>query len=84
MTAAYNTSANQLSAIRSGVAVVPSNATVIPFTRALWVGVAGTVAVRHADGTTPTYTGVPIGLFLVECDQVLSTGTTATTIIACY
>ena len=67
------------------VAVTPNDTTVIQTTRALWVGVAGNVAVRMAgDGLTITFTGAPIGVLPVQVDKVLSTGTTATTILALY
>lgn len=71
-------------AAKGGVAVTPSDVTEIPVTRSLWVGVTGNVAVRHPDGTTPTYTNVPVGFFAVQCDKVLATGTTATGIVAVY
>lgn len=84
MPATFNTSANLLSAVRSGVAVVLSDSTVIPMTRALWVGATGAIKVRHSDGTTPTYAAVPVGFFAVEVDMVFTTGTAASSIIACY
>lgn len=69
----------------SAAAVVPSDTTVIPKTRALWIGVAGNVAVRMAgDGTIVTFTGAPIGVLPVQVDRVLATGTTATTMLALY
>ena len=68
----------------NAVAVTPSDATIIPTTRALWVGVAGNVAVRMANGTTATFTGAPVGVLPVQVDKVLSTATTATTMLALY
>ena len=69
----------------SAASVTPSDATVIPKTRAIWVGVSGNVAVRMAgDGTLVTFTGAPIGVLPVQVDKVLSTGTTATTMLALY
>ena len=69
----------------AAAAVTTSDATVIPKCRALWVGVAGNVAVRHAgDGSLVTYSNVPVGVLPVQVDKVLSTGTTATTMLALY
>ena len=76
--------ANPLVSGGGGAAVTKSDATIIPFTRALWIGVTGDVAVRHPDGTTPTYTNVPVGIFPVQVDKVLSTGTSASGIVAMY
>lgn len=66
------------------VAVTASDATIIPTTRALFIGGAGNLAVRMADGTLPVFTNVPVGVFPVQVDKVLSTGTAATGIIAMY
>ena len=66
-------------------AVTKSDSTVIPTTRGLYVGGAGDVAVRHANGDLVTYSAVPAGTDLaIQVDKVLSTGTTATLIIAQY
>lgn len=67
-----------------GVAVTKSDSTIIPVTRGLYVGVTGDVAVRHADGGTVTYKAAPVGVLPVQVDKVLSTGTTATDIVAMY
>lgn len=77
---AYNASAwGSLTVTKSDVTIFPS------LTRGLWVGGAGDVAVRMADGTTPTYSAVPAGTLLpYQVDQVLSTGTTATLIVAVF
>ena len=66
------------------VAITPSDSTVIPATRGLWVGVAGNVVVRMASGASVTFTGVPIGILPIQVDQVKSTSTTATTMLALY
>ncbi|MFS8066594.1 MAG: hypothetical protein ACMG6S_09515 [Byssovorax sp.] len=53
--------------------------------RALWIGVAGTLAgeMKKKDGTTATFaTSVPSGVFPFEVTKINSTGTTATGIIA--
>ena len=71
-----------ISSAYSGAAITPSDNTVIPVTRAIYVGVTGNVAVRHADGTLVTYTAAAVGEHPWQVDKVLSTGTTATTMIA--
>lgn len=65
--------------------VTPSDATVFNVTRGLYVGGLGDVAVRMADGTSVTFSNVANGTLLpLQVDQVLSTGTTATLILALY
>jgi len=68
-----------------GAAVTPSDSTIIPYFRALYVGGAGDVAVMFANGTTATHVGVAAGSTLpVQGTKVLSTGTTATNIVAWF
>jgi hypothetical protein len=62
---------------RGGVAVTPG--TPFPKARALWVGTAGDVNVRFADGGTAIYNSV-VGRLDVECIEVLSASTTASNI----
>jgi hypothetical protein len=71
-------------AAADAVAVTTSDVTVIPVTRSLYIGTGGTVVVRMARGTTATFTNVAAGIFPVQVDQVLSTGTTASGILALY
>jgi hypothetical protein len=71
-------------AARDAVAVTPSDVTVIPVTRSLYVGTGGTLVVRMSSGNSATFTNVPVGVLPVQVDQVLSTGTTATGILAFY
>ena len=66
------------------VAVTKSDSTVFPTTRGLGIGVTGDVAVRMANGDLITFTAVPAGIFPVQVNKVLSTGTTATGISALY
>lgn len=66
------------------VAVVPSDSTVIPTARSLYIGVTGNLAVRMARGNLVTFTNVPVGMLPVQVDQVLATGTTATEMLALY
>ena len=69
-----------------GDAVTPSNTTILPIFRALWVGVGGSVSIIEADGTTTTdYAGVPNGYLLpVQGVGVRTTGTSASSIVALY
>lgn len=52
--------------------------------RALYIGVAGNVAVITTAGTTITIPNVPVGVLPLSCTRVLSTGTAASNIIALY
>lgn len=65
-------------------AITPSDSTVIPTCRGIWVGVTGNIAVRMANGDLVTISNVPVGLLPVQVDKVLSTNTTATTMLALY
>jgi hypothetical protein len=76
--------ANATVSAHGAVAVTVSDATVIPVTRALYVGTTGALAVRMADGMTLTFANVPVGVFPIQVDQVLSTGTVASDIVALY
>ena len=70
----------------SAVAVTASDSTVLPVTRALWVGGLGPVAVIFSNDTAAvTLAAVPAGTLLpVQVTKVMATGTTATLIIALY
>lgn len=78
--------ARQQGPAESLFAVTKSDSTVFTqATRAIWVGGAGDIAVRMVDQTTGTIAGVAAGTLLpIRCDKVLSTGTTATSIIGFY
>lgn len=65
-------------------AITPNDSTVIPTTRGVYVGVSGNVAVRMANGDLVTFTGAAIGEHPWQVDKVLSTNTTATTMLALY
>lgn len=71
-------------AAHGAVAVTASDSTVIPVTRSLYVGTTGNINVRMADGQTVLFSSVPVGVFPVQVDQVLSTSTTASNIVALY
>lgn len=73
-----------ISAGFGSVAVTPSDSTVIPTTRGLYIGVTGNVAVRMANGDLITIPNVAVGQLPRQVDKVLSTGTTATSIQAIY
>ena len=75
----------QISPFRGAVAVTPSDATIIPVTRGLYIGGAGNVVVRLANGTQATFTAPAVGVVHeLAVDKVLSTSTTATAILAIY
>ena len=75
-----------VSSARKGVAVTPSDATILETTRALLVGGAGNVAVVFADGgSAVTLTGLVAGsIYPLAVTKVMSTNTTATSIVALY
>lgn len=57
------------------------------YPKALYVGVTGDVVVlpvENADGSTVTFKAHPVGYMPVQVRRVLSTGTTATNILALY
>ena len=80
---AYRT-ANATVSAHGAVAVTPNDSTNIPETRALFVGVAGNLNVTMADGMTLVFTNVPVGIFPIQVTRILSTNTTASSIIAVY
>lgn len=82
MSGAYRT-ADATVAARDAVAVAPSDVTIIPMTRSLYVGVGGTLAVRMSSGNTVTFTNVAAGIFPIQVDQVRA-ATTASGIMALY
>lgn len=69
------------------VAVTPSNTTDLARgeTRGIYVGVSGNVAVTYPCGATDTLNNLAAGMFHpISVVRILSTGTTATGIKACY
>jgi len=81
--AAYRT-ADATCPAHGAVAVTKSDATVIPVTRSLYIGVTGDVVVTMADGQTPiTFKAVPVGILAIQVTQVLN-ATAATDILALY
>lgn len=77
-------SANATVSAHGAVAVTPSDATVLETTRALFVGTGGNLNVKMADGAIVLFTNVPAGVFPIQVEQVLSTSTTASNIVALY
>lgn len=77
--------AKQLS-VGNAQSVDPDDGTdITPPTRALWVGSAGNIAVVMEGGGEVTFVGVQTGTLLpVAVTRVKSTGTTASSILACY
>lgn len=69
----------------SAEAVTPSDTVNLSRTcRAIWVGVAGNVAVVFDDDVAVTFTGVAIGVLEVQAKRINSTNTTATTMVAMF
>jgi hypothetical protein len=67
-----------------GIAVTPSDVTVLRATQGLYVGGAGSVVVVTMGGTTLTFAAVPVGTFMpIRVTQVLA-ATGASNIVALY
>ncbi len=68
----------------SATAITPNDSTTIPPTRGLYVGESGDVVAQMADGgANVTFTGLAAGVIHpLSVVKVLSTGTTATGIVA--
>ena len=80
---AYRHANNTVSA-HGAKSVTPSDVTVFNVCRAIYVGSAGDIAVRMADGDEVTFASVAVGIFPIQVDMVKSTNTTASSIIAMY
>lgn len=82
----YSTLASGLdSPVKSGAAITPHDTNELSFvTRAIYVGGAGNIVVLLADdSSTVTFTGVQAGQLLpIRAKKVLSTNTTATSLLA--
>ncbi len=76
--------ANATVAAHGAAAVTTSDVTVIPPTRALYVGGTGNLNVVMVDGQTVLFSAVPVGIFPIQVTKVMSTSTTATNIVALY
>lgn len=77
---------SDVGAATQGRPVTKSDTTVLPVTRALYIGGAGDVAVVHADGgAAVTYSAMAAGqIYPLQVTKVMSTNTTATNIVALY
>lgn len=68
-----------------GAAITKSDTTVLDGrTRAIWVGVTGTIKVTTRDGSVLTFLAVPVGFFPVKAKIVWSAVTTATDMVAVW
>jgi hypothetical protein len=84
MSGAYRSADATVSA-RKAVAITKSDSTVIPVTRAIYIGVGGTIKVRMAeDQALVTFVNVAPGIFPIQVDQVYSAVTTCTDMVALY
>lgn len=77
------TTSNTTAPYGNAVAVTKDDSTVIEVTDALLIGTAGNINVRMASGNRAVIP-VPVGIFPLAVDQVLSTNTTAAGITALY
>ncbi len=65
--------------------VTTSDSAILPITRAIYVGVAGTVKVTYGTGITDTLTNLAAGVWHpMQVSVIWATGTTATDIHAGY
>lgn len=87
----YYKSADATVSAHGAVAITPTDtaATVIPITRAIYVGVGGNITVVMADAattaTTVLFVAVPSGTVLpIQVTRVAATGTAAASLIALY
>ena len=82
---AYRTADATVSAHSAG-AVTPSDSTVLNPTRGLYVGTGGDVAVKMANQTTSVIFPDVLGgsILPIQVVKVLSTGTTASGMVALY
>lgn len=75
---------SDISAASNGTTVTKSDVTILPTTRALYIGGAGDVVVTMAGGATLTFSAVPVGTILpIQVTQVKD-ATTATLVLALY
>lgn len=83
-TPSYRTADATVSAYDAAT-VTPSDSTVLRPTRGIYVGTGGNIAVQMTLGNTVTLVGVLGGSILpIQVVKVLSTGTTASNMVALY
>jgi len=66
----------------TATAVTPHDSNTIDLTRALYIGTAGALKVRMADGSDCVFGNVGVGLLPIQADMVYDTGTDAEDIVA--
>lgn len=77
--------ANNTVAAHGAAAVTPSDSTVLPISRSLYIGTGGAIKVTMADGQEVTFYNVVSGSVLpIQTQLIWSTGTTASNILALY
>lgn len=66
--------------------VTPNDGTDLPggVTRGVFIGSQGPMVVIDMTGNQVTFANMPIGLYPLRVTRVLATGTTASSIVACY
>jgi hypothetical protein len=81
-----NNNAGLESPVENGASVTPNDSTDLPTTsRALWVGTGGTLVLTLKGGSSVILQNVPDGSLLpVRASRVLSTGGTASNIVALW
>lgn len=72
------------SAADNAVAITPSDSAEIQYPRGIYVGVSGDVAVLMRGGGNVVFKAAPVGVLPIRPIKVLSTGTTATDMLALY
>lgn len=67
-------------------AITPHDTNLLPRpTLAIYVGGAGALKVKTADGNDVTFPAVPVGTIIpIRAQQVFATGTVATNLVALY
>jgi len=75
---------NTSGSIENGVPITPSDVTLLTKFRGLYIGVSGDLNIEHVSGTSVLYLNVPVGWLPFSGVRVMSTGTTATSIVALY
>jgi hypothetical protein len=74
-----------ISPFKKAVELTLHDTNTFPVTSALYVGGAGGLKIRDADGNSVTFAGVPAGTVLrIKADMAYSTGSTATSVVALY
>lgn len=75
-------------AAKDAALVTASDSTIIPVTRALYIGTSGNLSVRLAgQSNNVLFSNVPVGIFPIQVDMVYATtggSTTASNIVALY